>query len=193
MGHLIAGGYDSGVAIRAGGRKLAWTIVRPSVIFGPGDHFLNLFAGLLRFMPLLPIGGAKARLQPVYVEDVAELLASCLDWPEAAGQTWDAAGPRVYTLGQLVEYVGEVSDHRGLVIPLPGPVAMLQAAVMERLPNSPLSRDNLRSLQKDCVVEGEPLPFGSEPTPLEAIAPLYLSPQRRRASFFGSAQHGREF
>ena len=180
-------------AIRAAGRGLEWTIVRPSVIFGPGDRFLNMFAGLLRFIPLLPIGGAGSRLQPVYVEDVAELLAASLNMPEAVGQTWDAAGPRVYTLEQLVEYVGEVSGHRGLVIPLPGPLAMIQAAVMERLQNSPLSHDNLSSLQKDSVVQGDPLPFGAAPTPLEAIAPLYLSAQRRRASFFGAAQHGREF
>ena len=78
------------------------------------------------------------------------------------------------------------------MIPLPQAVAMFQAALMERLPNPPLSRDNLRSLQKDSVVEGEPLPFGATPTALEAIAPLYLSPQRRRASFFGLAQRGRE-
>ncbi len=178
--------------IRAAAPDVGWTILRPSVIFGPGDHFLNLFAGLLKYMPLLPMGGAKSRLQPVYVEDVAELLACSLEWPEALGQTWDVAGPKVYTLQQLVEYAGEVSDHRGLVIPLPGPLAMLQAALLERLPNSPLSRDNLRSLTRDSVVDGAPLPFGAEPTPLEAIAPLYLSPQRRRASFFGASRHGRE-
>jgi len=178
--------------IRAAAPDIGWTILRPSVIFGPGDHFLNMFAGLLKYMPLLPMGGAKSRMQPVYVEDVAELLACSLEWSDAVGQTWEVAGPKVYTLQQLVEYAGEVSDHRGLVIPLPGPLAMLQAAVLERLPNSPLSRDNLRSLTRDSVVDGPPLPFGAEPTPLEAVAPLYLSPVRRRASFFGSARHGRE-
>ncbi len=179
-------------AIRAGAPDVAWTIIRPSVIFGPGDRFLNQFAGLLKFFPVLPVGGASARLQPVFVEDVSELLATALTWPEAIGQTWDAAGPKIYTLEQLIEYVGEVSDHRGLVMPLPGPVAMVQAAVLEKLPNSPLSRDNLRSLQVDNVVDGPPLPFDAAPTPLETIAPLYLSPTRRKAEFFGLAARKRE-
>lgn len=179
-------------AVRAGAPDIGWTIVRPSVVFGPGDHFLNLFAGLLKYVPVLPMGGATSRLQPVFVEDVTELLATALEWPEAVGQTWDAAGPKVYTLEQLIEYVGETSDHRGLVVPLPMPVAMLQAAVMERLPNPPLSRDNLRSLQVDNVTDGPPLPFGAEPTPLETVAPLYLSPTRRKAEFFGLAARKRE-
>lgn len=179
-------------AIRAGAPQVEWTIVRPSVIFGPGDKFLNLFADLLKFVPLLPLGGAKARFQPVFVEDVAELLACSLEWTEAVGQTWDAAGPKVYTLAQLVEYAGEVSEHRGVVIPLPGALAMLQARLLELLPSPPMSRDNLRSMQVDSVAAGAPLPFGATPTPLEAVAPLYLSPQRRRASFFGSAQRRRE-
>lgn len=179
-------------AIRAAAPELSWTIVRPSVIFGPGDRFLNMFAQLLKYVPVLPMGGSRARLQPVFVEDVAELLAGALEWSEAAGQTWDAAGPKVYTLAQLVEYAGELSDHRGLVFPLPGPIAMVQAALMELLPDPPLSRDNLRSLTVDNVASGAPLPFGASPTPLETVAPLYLAPQRRRASFFGDAQRGRE-
>lgn len=179
-------------AVRAGAPQVAWTILRPSVIFGRGDRFLNLFAGLLRYFPLLPMGGAHSRLQPVFVEDVAELLACSLEWPDAIGQIWDVAGPKTYTLQELVEYAGEVSGHRGLVIPLPEPLAMLQAALIERLPHAPLSRDNLRSLRVDNVTDGPPLPFGAQPTPLESVVPLYLSPQRRKASFFGSAQRGRE-
>ena len=87
---------------------------------------------------------------------------------------------------------GEVSGHRGLVIPLPEPLAMVQAALLELLPNPPMSRDNLRSMRVDNVAEGPPLPFGATPTALESVVPLYLGPVRRRAQFFGGARQGRE-
>ena len=179
-------------AIRAGGPEVEWTILRPSVIFGPGDNFLNQFARLLKVVPVLPVGGAKCRFQPVYVEDVAELVACSLEWQEAVGQTWDAAGPRVYTLEELIEYAGKASGSPALAIPLPRPLAMVQARLLEFLPQPPMSRDNLRSMEVDNVAAGEPLPFGAQPTPLENIAPLYLAPLRRRAQFFGTGGRRRE-
>ena len=173
-------------AIRAAAPDVAWTILRPSVIFGPGDSFLNLFAGLLEAFPLMPLGGAGARFQPVYVGDVAEVVAESLTRADAAGQVFEMAGPGVYTLKQLIEYVGQVSGHRRPVIPLPEGLAMLQAAALECLPGPLMSRDNVRSMRVDNVASGAPQPWGRRPTPLEAIAPTYLGVANRRGRLAAS-------
>ncbi len=167
-------------AIRAAGAGLGWTILRPSVIFGPGDSFLNLFAGLLARFPVMPLGGAGARFQPVYVGDVARVVLEALQRPESIGQTFELAGPRVYTLAELIGYVGQVSGHPRPVLPLPYPLAWLQAAALECLPGPLMSRDNLRSMQADNVAAGAPLPWGWQPTALESIAPGYLGDSRSR-------------
>ncbi|MEF9944199.1 MAG: complex I NDUFA9 subunit family protein, partial [Burkholderiaceae bacterium] len=88
---------------------LAWTIFRPSVVFGAEDQFLNLFAKLARVAPVLPIGGAEVRFQPVWVEDVAAAFANTLDNPAASHQSYDLAGPTVYTLRQLVSFAAAAS------------------------------------------------------------------------------------
>lgn len=167
--------------IRAGSPDIAWTILRPSVIFGPGDSFLNLFAGLVRRFPVMPLGGAGARFQPVFVGDVADVVARCLDDERSAGQTWTLAGPTVYTLRQLVEYVGDLTGCRRPVIPLPEGLAMLQAGMLEMLPGPLMSRDNVRSMRADNVADGAPLPWDMCPTPLEAVAPGYIGGQRPHA------------
>ena len=170
-------------AIRAGAPDVAWTILRPSVIFGPGDSFLNLFASLLEAFPLMPLGGAGARFQPVYVGDVAEVVAESLTRADAAGQVFEMAGPGVYTLKQLIEYVGQVSGHRRPVIPLPEGLAMLQAAALECLPGPLMSRDNVRSMRADNVASGPAQPWGRQPTSLETIAPAYLGSANKRGRF----------
>ncbi len=170
-------------AIRAAGPEVEWTILRPSVIFGPGDRFLNLFAGLLQRFPLLPLGGAGARFQPVFVGDVAEVIAAALVRPDAAGQVFEMAGPTVYTLRQLVDYVGTLSAHPRPVIGLPEGLAMLQAAVLECLPGPLMSRDNVRSMRVDNVASGAPQPWGRQPTALESVAPGWLGRANRRARF----------
>lgn len=162
-------------AVRAGGEAPAWTILRPSVVFGPGDSFLNLFAQLTKFIPVLPLAGASTRFQPVFVGDVAEVVARCLDDQTTHGQTFELAGPATYTLAELVRYVCRTTGRSRLVFGLPEPLAMLQAAGMELLPHPPMSRDNVRSLRRDNVATGAPLPFGLTPTALEDIAPGYLA------------------
>lgn len=162
-------------AVRGGAPEVGWTLLRPSVVFGPGDRFVNLFAGLLRVFPLLPLAGAATRFQPVYVEDVARVVARCLADPATVGQTFELAGPQVYTLAELVAYVGRLTGHPRPVIGLPPALGMLQAALMEWLPNPPMSRDNVRSLSVDNVASGPPLPLGLVPTPLEAVAPGWLA------------------
>lgn len=177
--------------IRAASPEIGWTILRPSVIFGPGDSFLNLFAGLLRRFPVMPLGGAKARFQPVFVSDVADVVARCLEDESSFGQTWELAGPTVYTLRQLVEYVGDITGCRRPVVPLSEGLAMLQARVLEMLPGPLMSRDNVRSMKADNVAAGAPLPWGMAPTPLEAVAPEYIGGQRQHALLGVFREHKR--
>ncbi len=152
------------------------TAFRPSVVFGPGDSFLNLFAKLQALAPVMPLGGADARFQPVYVGDVARAFADALDDPASIGQVFELVGPRVYTLRELVRLAGAYSGHRRRVIPLPAAAARLQALMLEWMPGGPLmSRDNLDSMKADNVASGRhPLPPHWAPTPLEAVAPDYL-------------------
>lgn len=164
--------------VREAGDTPAWTILRPSVVFGPGDSFLNLFAQLTKFFPVLPLAGANTRFQPVFVGDVAEVVARCLDDETSTHQCFDLAGPSTYTLAELVRYVCHVTGRHRLVFGLPEPLAMLQAASMELLPKPPMSRDNVRSLRRDNVTPGAPLPFDLSPTALEDIAPGYLAGAR---------------
>lgn len=174
---------DGEAAIRAAAPDLAWTILRPSVIFGPGDSFLNLFASLFRRFPVMPLGGADARFQPVYVEDVADVVAEALQRSDAAGQTFDMAGPTQYSLRELVEYVGDLTGYPRPVIPLPEGLAMLQAGVLEMLPGPLMSRDNVRSMRAPNITAGPPQPWGRVPTSLEAIAPIYLGKANKRCRF----------
>lgn len=158
----------------------AVTIFRASVVFGPQDNFMNMFARLARFAPLLPIAGARARMQPVYVGDVANAMVNALANPATAGQVYDLAGPTVYTLGELVRLAASWSGHPRPVIEMPMPLGRLQAMLFECLPGEPLlSRDNLASLSVDNVSDAPmDAALGVMPTPLESIAPSYLGPKK---------------
>ncbi len=169
---------------------LDWTILRPSVIFGRSDRFLNLFADLARTFPILPLAGCQTRFQPVYVEDVAETVWRCLNDSSAIGQTWDVAGPTVYTLRELVEYVSALVGCPRPIMPLPEGLAMFQAMLMEFTPQPLMSRDNVRSLRADSVARAAPLPFGLTPTALETVEPLWLGGSAR-ARFNPLRRHAR--
>jgi len=152
------------------------TLFRPSVIFGAGDSFLTLFARLARIAPFFPLAGADARFQPVWVEDVAAAVADSLLRPESIGAAYDLCCPKQYSLRQLVSYAAALGGHPRLVIGLPEAVAWLQAWAMEFIPNGPMTRDNIRSMRVASVCDvGCTLPFGRVATPLEIVAPTYLS------------------
>jgi len=157
-----------------------FTFLRPSVIFGPDDQFMNMFARLARVFPVLPMAGAKARMQPVYVGDVATAVVHVLGNPRAAAQTYELAGPRIYTLGELVELAALWSGHPRSVIDMPMSLGRMQAFMFECLPGVPLmSRDNLDSLTVDNVSQAPMNPeLGIAPTPLESVAPIYLMPTK---------------
>jgi NADH dehydrogenase len=165
------------VVHRAEGPDFHVTSFRPSVIFGPGDGFLNRFAGLLRLVPgFFPLACPGARFQPVYVEDVVRAFADSLDNHKTFGQRYDLCGPQVYTLREIVEYVAQLLGRRVCVIGLPDGLSYLQAAMLEFVPGKPFSLDNYRSLQVDSVCEkGFPDVFGITPASLEEIAPTYLA------------------
>jgi NADH dehydrogenase len=131
---------------------LALTLIRPSVIFGAEDRFLNTFADLQRIAPFVPLAGAQARLQPVWVEDVASAFDLALAGSDATSRkTFELCGPEVMTLGELVTVIGECSGTPASVLPLPDVIGRAQAFVMDFLPGKPFSRDNFRSLTVDNV------------------------------------------
>lgn len=171
----------------AASQGLQLTVLRPSVIFGADDRFLNLFAALQRVFPVLPLAGAQARFQPVWVEDVAQAVAHCLQDAGTAGQTYELCGPRVYTLKELVQLAGRaagIRHGRGRpVIGLPMALGRLQALMMELAPGQPLmSRDNLDSMRVDNVASGRVPGIGAlgiTPTGPTAVAPGYLGPGDR--------------
>jgi uncharacterized protein YbjT (DUF2867 family) len=154
------------------------SLLRPSVIFGRDDQFLNLFARLQKVFPVIPLGGAAASFQPVWVEDVAEAIVRCLMDPSTADHTYEAVGPQVFTLAELVRLAGKWSGHPRPVIGLPLGLARLQAAMMELLPGVPLmSRDNVDSMKLPSVATAQwpgLQALGIEPAPLAQVAPLYL-------------------
>lgn len=164
---------------------LDWTIFRPSVIFGREDSFLNLFAGLLRALPVVALAKPNARFQPVFVEDVARAFAQSLDLPETIGQSYDLCGPKVYTLRELVEYVGSLIGCPRPIIGLGDGLSYLQALAMELLPVKLMTRDNLNSMKVDSVC-GCPFPagFGFHPAAVEAVVPLYLAEENPRARYY---------
>jgi NADH dehydrogenase len=163
-------------ALKAAGVDL--TILRPSVIFGERDRFLNLFATLQSIFPVLPLASAGARFQPVWVDDVASAVVRAIDDPTTIGTTIECCGPRIYTLEELARLAGELSGARRPVLALPALLGRLQALFMELLPGKPMmSRDNIDSMAVANVASGK-LPglerLGIEPSPIEAIAPRYL-------------------
>ena len=171
---------EAEVTVRDSG--LAYTIFRPSVVFGPGDRFLNVFACLQSSLPVMALACPDARFQPVYVEDVAAAFATALEDPEAVRAAYDLCGPKVYTLRELVRYAGEVSGHRRPVIGLGAGLSRLQAAVLEHLPGKLMSRDNVRSMSVDSVCTSA-FPFGIRPTVLESVARNWLAPESPRTRF----------
>ncbi len=191
--YLRSKGQGEAALLRAAGLSeppaFALTILRPSVIFGAQDKFLNVFASLQKKLPLMPLAGAGARFQPVWVEDVASavqrsLTRDALAMRMGAAMIVEACGPDVFTLRELVQIAARLSGVRGgrgrPVLALPNWLARVQATLMERLPGEPvMSRDNLDSMKLDNVASGA-LPgldaLGIKVTALAGIAAAYLGP-----------------
>jgi uncharacterized protein YbjT (DUF2867 family) len=166
------------------------TVFRPSVVFGAGDNFLNLFAALAAWLPVLVLGRAQARMQPVSVQDLAGAMATALDARASFGRSYEICGPTIYTLRELVQFAARASGHPRPVIGLPDGLAAILARCLELMPGPTLlSRDNLRSLGVDSVATTQPYApapeLGLRPVALEPEATLYLSGLHPRTRFGG--------
>jgi uncharacterized protein YbjT (DUF2867 family) len=154
------------------------TIVRPSAMFGPGDALFTGLAHLVRFLPAVPlIGGGSTRLQPVYVEDVAEAIARILADPDTAGQTYELAGPRTYTLRELVSLALRLMHKHRPLVPLPFAIADIQARLFELLPRPPLTTAQVDLLRSDNLASGTLPGFRDldiTPRVVEDIVPTYI-------------------
>ena len=162
--------------------EVAATIFRPSVVFGPGDHFLTVFARLQRRFPVIPLACASAVFQPVYVGDVAQAFVNALRNPASRHQVYQLGGPNVYTLAELVRLAGRYAGCERPIVELPPRLARLQARLFESLPGEPIiTRDNLDSMKVDNVIDPAiqdltAASLGIKLTALEAVAPHYLAP-----------------
>jgi NADH dehydrogenase len=171
------------------------SVVRPSIVIGPEDDFFNRFAAMARLSPVLPlIGGGHTRFQPVYVGDVADAVVELIENPESASKTYELGGPRVYSFKELLELLLREIGRRRILLPLPVPVALMQALAFELVDKltlqcllpPPLTRDQVRSLSDDNVVAPNALGLGDlgiRPTPIETIIPAYLARYRPGGRF----------
>ncbi len=170
-------------AVAAANPALQVTMFQPSVVFGEHDKFLNMFVGLVKTFPLIPLGSAGAKFQPVWVEDVARAIAESLSRSETFGKTYPLVGPKVYTLQQLIEFVISLTGKHRAVIGLGASLSMLQATVFEFLPGKLITRDNVRSMSLPNI-SSVPFPaiFGTA-SDMEAVVTAYMRADSGRAKY----------
>ena len=167
------------------------TIMRPSIMFGPEDDFFNRFAALGRVSPALPlIGGGLTRFQPVFVGDVATVIADAVDGKVRSGTIYELGGPEVRTFKELMQFVLATIERKRLLVPIPFFMAKMQAMFLQYLPKPLLTPDQVELLRSDNVVsevatrESRTLQgLGLEPEPIEAIVPSYLWRFRKTGQF----------
>jgi len=157
--------------------------MRPSIIFGPEDHFFNRFAGMARMSPFLPlIGGGKTRFQPVFAGDVAQAIVDSIEGKARPATTYELGGPEIHTFRECMEIMLETIGRRRVLLPMPWGVASVLGTVLQYLPGKMLTPDQVRLLRVDNVVSAAAIEekrtikaFGIEPTTIEAVLPSYLS------------------
>ncbi len=171
-------------ALLAQHNQLNITIFKPSIIFGRGDSFINLFASMIRMLPVVMLAKPNAKFQPVWVEDVASCVVACMENAATYGQTYELAGPKVYTFRELLQTVMATLQVQRPIIGLNDSLSYAQAFVIELLPIKLMSRDNIRSMEVDST-SAEPFPaiFNLAPSSLETIIPQYLIDQTPRGAY----------
>jgi NADH dehydrogenase len=163
------------------------TIIRPSVVFGREDNFINRFAGMARLAPVLPVVSGKTKFQPVFAGDVGRAVtAAALDPRTHGGKTYDLGGPQVLSMRELMEWISQTTGHNRALIDVPDAAAKLMARGLGWLPGAPITYDQWLMLQHDNVAaEGSEglRAFGIMPTPLAAVSEGWLTSYRRSGRF----------
>ena len=163
------------------------TILRPSIVFGREDQFVNRFANLIRMLPVVPIIKGDAKFQPVYVGDVAKTVASALSDPARhGGKIYELGGPEVISMGGLNRWIATAIGRRRGFIAMPDFVAGAMASAVGWLPGAPMTKDQWLMLQSDNVVAADAKglsAFGIVPTPLESVADGWLVQYKRHGRF----------
>jgi NADH dehydrogenase len=172
------------VALAGYAPGLAITVFRPSIIFGRADQFINLFAGLIKHLPLVVLVKPNAKFQPVWVEDVASCFVASLNEPASFGLSYDLVGPKVYTFRALLKAIMQTLGVHKPILGLNDGLSYAQAFLMECLPIKLMSRDNIRSMQQDSVSDQAfPEWLDLRPSALETIMPQYLIDQTPRGAY----------
>lgn len=169
------------------------TILRPSVVFGPEDDFVNRFAGMARMLPVLPVIRGDAKLQPVYAADVGKAVAAAaLDPRSHGGKTYELGGPQVIDLADLNQWICESTGRSRPVVEIPDAVSRPLVRMTGWLPGAPISWDQYLMLETDNVAgedsEGFEA-FGIRPSPLATVAEGWLTLYRRHGRFAGTRTH----
>ncbi len=166
------------------------TVFKPSVIFGRGDEFINLFASLAKCLPVIFLVKPEAKFQPVWVDDVAHCVVASIENTETYAQTYPLAGPKVYSFKALIQEITRTLGVKRCIIGLNDTLSNMQAFMMELLPVKLLSRDNLKSMEIDSVSDVTiPAVFNLAPTALEAVMPEYIADKRPRGAYNHFRQH----
>jgi uncharacterized protein YbjT (DUF2867 family) len=195
--HLSAIGADPDAASRYGRTKgegearvraafPTATILRPSIVFGAEDQFLNRFARLIRLLPVVPVVRPSVRFQPIWAGDVGRAVSvAALDPRHAGGGLYELAGPEVLSMEALLAWLEQEIGKRRYLLPLPDPIAEAMARFLGWLPGAPLTWDQWLMLQQDNVAGGKPgcEAFGVIPSPLAAQAPRWLVRFRNHGRF----------
>ena len=153
-------------------------ILRPSVVFGPGDSFLNLFATLQKYSPIMPMALTKTQFQPIYLNDLIEIILRCINMLKNKKiDTYECVGPEIFTLYEIIKFSGIYSGRKAMVIPLPKFIGLIQAFILEKMPGPTLmSRDNIASMSVPSIAtKNKELVFKLEyPTSIHKAAPKFL-------------------
>lgn len=196
--HMSAIGADTNSAAEYGRSKAGGetavraafphaTILRPSIIFGREDAFINRFAGLIRMLPIVPVIGAETKFQPVFVGDVARAVVAALagSAKNGGGQMLELGGPQIFSMLQLNEWIAKATGHDKLFVPVPDAAAKL----LSFIPGGPISGDQLKMLAHDNVVSGVDglAALGIVPTPLDAVAHDWMTLYRKHGRFGDAA------